>query len=574
MSNNTDIEYVKLEDLNYFWLPNGAPCFIANNYSLVDDICEVIESFGFQIYYLITDKQTRKTVQQKNEKNVLVSTEVYEYTPAVLKVVNNFTGRAIMDSDEPFGNEFCPVEEVAEYKMPAIPRVIIDKLDEFFRLVHSQHGTESIVILTYDTTKEGSDGWGVLVPDQTNTSAHCKYDADSIAEIKPDHVMIVGSVHSHPEMPAYASGTDHEDQADFDGIHITYGWQKSVNGGATQYHIELQIGGSAYKLTPDDVFESYQLNKNPDPEVVEWSSKVKKAQPLYTGGTQTQHTYPAVQQYYPPAINNPTPSLGHTPLGIADTPPIVDNKSYLTNLVNVEPDAVVAFEHEDRNYANSDCLICSFPLTELDINSAFCMTCDSPLVTPEMGRFEIISMLHGYCDDRGIEPTVPFYLYCKDESNYGSYYLINLKPAGVTPEEDITINSKDTYLPSSDSLDEDDDDLEIYNIGTPFEPLKYTLCCNLPYTMIDDCSCPTTVLETHIANFDDAHGTYDIYSNTSSCKDCVNYYQHTCPAFRKAIVDYMTNATIFNGKIDDCEYYAHYTTSNQYNDNYSWSYND
>lgn len=572
MSNNTDTKYVTLEDLNFFWLPNGAPCFIANNYDLVDDICEVIESFGFQIYYLITDKQTKKTVQQKNEKNLLVPTEIYEYAPAILKVVNNFTGRAIMDSDEPFGNDFCPVEETAEYKMPAIPRVIIDKLDEFFRLVHSQHGTESIVILTFDTTKEGSDGWGVLVPEQSNTSAHCKYDADSIAELKPDHVMIVGSVHSHPEMPAYASGTDHADQADFDGLHITYGWQKSVNGGATQYHIELQIGGSAYKLNPEDVFEFYDTSKTPDPEVLEWSTKVKKAAPLYTGGTQaTTYQYPTVQQYYPPIQDL---SLDPTPLG-TNSYSTFDRDKFLSDIASVEPSAIVAFEHDERSYS-SDCLICSFPLGQLDLNSGFCMTCDSPLVTPDMSRFQIIGFLHGYCSDRNLDPNVAYYVYCKDESSYGSYFLIKVKPEGVSPDDNTSLEKdSDSYLPSSQYLDEDDYDLNsgIYSKSDDYSP-KHTLCCNLPYTMIDDCACPKTVLEEDIALFDNAHGTYDVYDNEASCKNCSNYYQHTCPAFRKAVVDYVTNNNIFNGKIQDCEYFVHYTTSNQYADSYSWSYYD
>jgi len=162
MSDDTNTKYITLDDLNYFWMPNGAPCFIANNYDVVDDFCETVESFGFQIYYIITDKESSKTVQAKNDKGVMVPTEIYEYAPAIFKVVNNFTGRAVMESKEAFGNSFCPVKETAEYTMPAIPRVIIDKLDEFFRLVHAQHGTESIVILTFDTTKEGSDGWGVL----------------------------------------------------------------------------------------------------------------------------------------------------------------------------------------------------------------------------------------------------------------------------------------------------------------------------------------------------------------------------------------------------------------------------
>ena len=246
---------VKLEDLNYFWTKSGVPCFMANR----DNIEEEIEFLGFNIYYLIcnvaVDRKVESNVYDKGitTKNVSYVTDL---STKIVKVVNNFVGRTVAEIVDEDLFDFDVTRETAEYSLPPIPRVIIDKLDEFFRLVHVQHGTESIVLLTFDPQYEGtSQGWGVLVPDQVNTSVHCKYDADSIVDQKPEDVLIVGSVHSHPEMAAYASGTDHADQADFDGIHITYGWQKSINNGATQYHIEMQMAGHAYTLKPEDVFE-------------------------------------------------------------------------------------------------------------------------------------------------------------------------------------------------------------------------------------------------------------------------------------------------------------------------------
>jgi hypothetical protein len=525
MSNDTNtINTITLDDLNYFWMSNGAPCFIANNYDICDDICDVIEGFGFQIYYVITDKMTSKTIQAKNDKGLMVPTEVYEYTPAVLKVVNNPTGRAVMDASDPFGNNWCPVQETAEYKMPAIPRVIINKLDEFFRLVDAQHKTESIVILTYDTTKEGSDGWGVLVPEQENTSVHCKYDSPSIAELKPDHVMIVGSVHSHPDMPAYASGTDHADQADFDGIHITYGWQKSVNNGATQYHIELQIGGTAYTLKPEDVFEDYTVHKDPDPEVIAWSSKVKKALPPHTGGP----TVPAqgiaqpntnLSKLQTPARHN----YPHTPLGTS----AFNRKAFLGALSDIEDDAIIAMELDGHTNPDSDCLMCSFPLTNADLASGFCMTCATPIITSELGHFEILELLHLYCLNQKIDPTVAYYVYCTDDSNNNNNFVINIKPAGQNPLD---------HGSQANTIDYSEYDYTQQN---------YTLCCNLPYTMIETCTCPVTVVEENISHFDVAHKDIDIYepvsSSGNSCYDCVEYYQTTCPSFRQAIVNYMTN---------------------------------
>lgn len=546
MSNTIDPNNATLDDFNYFWMSNGAPCFIANNWDVVDNICETIESFGFQIYYLICDKSKQKTVTSKDAKGVSTTYQTYEYSPAILKVVNNFTGRVVMDSNDNFGNSFAAVEEIAEYTMPPIPKVIVDKLDEFFRLVDAQHHTESIVILTYDTTKEGSDGWGVLVPEQTNTSVHCKYDADSIAEIKPDHVMIVGSVHSHPGMAAYASGTDHADQADFDGVHITYGWQNSVNNGATQYHIELQIGGSAFTLKPEDVFETFTFHKEPDPEVVEWTSKVKKAQPLYTGGSGSQAglKVPAAhnqsyQTTWAAQTHNSQPThLGtQTATGITNS---FDKKTFLDQLGNIPPDSIVAFEIQSEN---SDCLICNFPLSDLDITSNFCMTCDSPIITQQMGQYEILTVMHQYCVDRYLDPLVGYYVYCIDENNPMSNFLLNIKPSGVHPT-----SSGSDYEPTEKDL--------VYK-------QEYTVCCNLPVSMVDSCVCPKLVLEEDIALFDNAHRDIEIYDQSSRCLDCTNYYDVSCPSFRQSLIDFVTYDHLVKEQITECPSFVHYKDGNQ-----------
>jgi hypothetical protein len=554
MSENTTEEkkFITLDDLNYFWMPNGAPCFIANNYDVVDDYCDVVESFGFQIYYIITDKETSKTIQVKNDKNVMVPTEVFEYAPAIFKVVNNFTGRAVMESKEAFGNDFCPVKEVAEYTMPSIPRTIIDKLDEFFRLVHAQHGSESIVILTYDTEKTGSEGWGVLVPEQENNSVHCKYDNDSIAALKPDHVMIVGSVHSHPEMSAYASGTDHADQADFDGVHITYGWQKTVNNGATQYHIELQIGGNNYILKPEDVFEyNPPPTKDPDPEVLEWSSKVKKALPLNMGGSVSQVATTPSQSYqtawakqttsYQPIQNGTVTDTVTTTRSFPQ-----DRNKFLADLGSVEADAIVAIEIDESTNPDLNCLICNFALQDLDVNSGFCMTCDTPLISTNMGHFDILEYMAFYCQERKLDQTVPFYVYCIDENNTSSNFLINIKPAGMMPG-DIASPDKDDEVPYDPTILQ-----------------EYTVCCNLPLEMVDSCCCPVLVLEEDIADFDKAHARIDIYDSTSDCLQCDNYYQVTCPAFRQSLVDFKTYNKLVDGLITKCENYVYYKNLNTY----------
>ena len=266
MTKEKQQKQLTINDLDFFYMPNGLPCFLGNKENLIDI---VEEQLNLSMYYLLADKATYKKYTQHKpatyEKGVSTPAKTVEYTEqereiCMFKIVKNMIGRIVQPADDCFGETFIGIEPEAIYNLPPIPKSLTDKLDEFFRLVHAQHGTESIVLLTFDESNMTSESWGVLVPKQENTSVHCKYDPDSVVELKPYHLSIVGSVHSHPEMSAYASGTDHEDQADFDGLHITYGWQKSLNAGATQYHIEMQMAGTAYILKPEDVFET--LNHN------------------------------------------------------------------------------------------------------------------------------------------------------------------------------------------------------------------------------------------------------------------------------------------------------------------------
>ena len=146
----------------------------------------------------------------------------------------------------------------ATFTLPKIPWEMVDKMDQFFRAVDDKYNSEGIVLLTYDFNFRYEDspemGWGFAVPDQKNNSVHCDYDKTSVMESLADNIQIVGTVHSHPHMPAYASETDHNDQAGFDGVHITYGWHGKTNN-QTEYHVELVRGNNFYWLEPSTVLD-------------------------------------------------------------------------------------------------------------------------------------------------------------------------------------------------------------------------------------------------------------------------------------------------------------------------------
>lgn len=553
-----DQKVFTFDDFKYFWTPQGVPCFIALDEDAGGyDYCDVIETdLGLSMYYLITDKLTFKEVtetipghyEEPGKKWVAQSTKktvVSERSPAIFKVVKNLVGRTVSLSTDDFGSTYVGMEEEATYQLPFIPRTLVDKMDEFFRLVHAQHGTESILLLTFDESNpNSSDSWGVLVPKQENTSVHCKYDPDSVAELKPFHLSIVGSVHSHPDMPAYASGTDHEDQADFDGLHITYGWQKSVNGGATQYYIEMQMAGKAYKLSPEDVFQPHNIVKDPDPEVVKWTENVsKKVTPPYTGGSVSQADLkvPAALQDNRPQ-GSTTTTREYTATGRSTYVSDAKSDRYREDLKAKLPDfdlgknAVLVTEID--NLKDPHCVVCETMLDNYDIYDAhYCSGCGVYLATYNDTVSDILEFVTQIEYENYVSTSSDLddiYFYCKDNNNDPVFMHIfssdSSSKTNYTPEDKF-----ETYL------DENNDTMSY------IENPSWTLCCGTYIDQetkrADECECKATVTVDDLYDFENAYPQLDFYAETSTCWDCKNYLQPTCPAYKQMIISWVSDAT-------------------------------
>ena len=519
----SEIALLGLDDLEHFWADNGLPIFMANR----DDICDVVENIGFQIYYLLTNNIKNSNVTSTNPTNkVVTTTSVSTRTMQLFKVVNNFIGRVVTPSNDPFDNSFIKIEEEALYTMPSIPHVMIEKLDQFFRLVDAQHGTESIVMLTYDINETGPEGWGILVPDQSNTSVHCNYEPQSIADIKEDHIMIVGSVHSHPGMSAYASGTDHQDQADFDGIHITFGWQKSVNNGATQYYIEMQMAGKAYKLDPEDVFEDYIIEKAPDPEVVEWTEKVKKVLPPTLGGMHT----PTLGQ---------TQASQLTPLastGSGAKPSVNDRievfaklrqRFYNVSNISVEKDAIIVAEITPHGInKNFYCPLCQFVLDEYNLFNGYCDECYLPISELNTPISKIVTALSYYCSDLRINTNVPVYLWSIDAHNVEC--IMKIIEGSLSEEIRKEIEADNTGNKYNDFLDQE-------QFGSKL------VCCNQYIDSNRLCGCNAPLTNSDLFLFDEYIDRVNVYDVNSDCASCNNYYDGKCTRYRNIITDWINN---------------------------------
>jgi hypothetical protein len=542
---NKDEKPVTLEDLDYFWMQNGAPCFMADR----EDICEIVESLGFQIYYLIADLEINKEVKGKDAQNKDTTWIQSEHKARVLKVVNNIIGRSISETDDSFGSDvLAPIEETATYNMPKIPKVIVNKLDEFFRLVHAQHGTESIVILTFDPNIGGEEGWGVLVPEQVNTSVHCKYDADSIVDLKPDHVIIVGSVHSHPEMSAYASGTDHEDQADFDGVHITYGWQKNKNGGSTEYHAEMQMNGTAYILNIDDVFEDSIPLKDPDPDVVEWSGKVKKALPPYQAGVLGT---PVGQHHKTGPNQASTGTTGINYYGGRSVPS--RNQNIPFQMDEYDGQLIAEIDTTIQSIACPSCLLYLF---KADVEThGYCPACDIPLAAKNNGLAQIEFIADEYRRMRNKDVGVAYYLWCKDDKSEN--FLIQIKPDELDNRPSPNGSRTDQFDQFADYTYEEELEagLSLFKDNAFFlYSDDVTLCCACSSDKAwVECKCSPTVYWEDIEIFEKAASNIEVYEPASMCQTCAFYCLPECDAYRNSIVEFVSSQQLPSKTIDGCD---------------------
>ena len=253
---------VPLEQIPYFLMADGTKVYIGT----IGETGKHLEANGVDAYFILaTEKFT-----WKDDKNVTHT----DYKPQIFSVSANLAIKAVMGvgGDKDFHMDV--VEEKVWFTLPRIPQELVQLMDDFFREAYKKHGTESILLLTYDPEVGGAEGWGMLCPAQKNTSGHCEYDQESVINDKPDSAYIVGSAHSHPGMSAFASSTDHGDQADFDGIHITYGWL-AKNNNVTEYHIELQMQGKTFILSPQQAF-SDRATADVDPIVDTWVERVEK----------------------------------------------------------------------------------------------------------------------------------------------------------------------------------------------------------------------------------------------------------------------------------------------------------
>lgn len=109
------------------------------------------------------------------------------------------------------------IEGYCVYRLPNFDKKTFGRIIGFFREVYKLHSSEALLYIFYNPeTKE----WDLKAPAQEVNAASVEQKEEIEAH---EGFKLIGSVHSHGGMSAFHSGTDHEDQGDLDGFHLTIG---------------------------------------------------------------------------------------------------------------------------------------------------------------------------------------------------------------------------------------------------------------------------------------------------------------------------------------------------------------
>ena len=133
--------------------------------------------------------------------------------------------------------------------------------------IHEFPHMETAYSLYYNVrTKE----WAVKCPEQNGAGASVSYEDDG--SNMPEGYSIIGSIHTHPEMGAFWSGTDLNDQTKKHGIHFVFG----LHDGLVRY-------SKVTVFTPTEQFDQDIHNVVEEfdwaqvyPAVPEWVETIKK----------------------------------------------------------------------------------------------------------------------------------------------------------------------------------------------------------------------------------------------------------------------------------------------------------
>jgi proteasome lid subunit RPN8/RPN11 len=178
-----------------------------------------------------------------------------------------------------------PAWEEVELRVPSLPSALLEEVLAFFRDAWRAYGGEAMVVIFYHVSGE----FRVGVPPQTvggyydTAGVFCSHHQLSYGRVAaPAGFERLGTIHSHANLPAYASAVDCMDEQYQDGLHAVFGELDRPVPSRSASFVANQV---RFKLLPDEVMEEARMPPRAAP--AEWMARVSQ------GGDPSQEIAPA-----------------------------------------------------------------------------------------------------------------------------------------------------------------------------------------------------------------------------------------------------------------------------------------
>ncbi len=181
----------------------------------------------------------------------------------VFQVRDTTIYRAVTRAEGPIPG-LLPEREQLRLKCPRLPRRQVEDVLAFFAEVYRRYAGEAVVILFY---RVATRDFHVAVPPQVLLGRRRhdgRWRADHAVQygsvVRPEGFVRFGTIHSHADLPAYASGIDCDDEQYEDGLHVVFG-----DFGFRELSIAASFVANRvrFRLVPADVLEPCVVPKRP-----------------------------------------------------------------------------------------------------------------------------------------------------------------------------------------------------------------------------------------------------------------------------------------------------------------------
>lgn len=172
-----------------------------------------------------------------------------------------------------------PIRALAEHapslevRYPKVKKSVLEAVVGFFSRVYDLHSSESVVLLVWDLREQR---YRLVVPPQEASVWQSYGGRRSPQDVRyrvpalPPGQLLVGDIHSHGNMPAFASYQDAMDEVHRDGMHVVVG---KLDAEPPQFHVEMAIDGYRFELPFTEFFDGYEARRKFVPK--EWLKQVK-----------------------------------------------------------------------------------------------------------------------------------------------------------------------------------------------------------------------------------------------------------------------------------------------------------